>query len=104
VLEADHAVIGVLEIGPGLARVGKGGLGELRAQRLGFGSAQGRDMVWCELLIGRLAEAGDGAQAVWESALLVTLRAPRRKDMSSSMPRAAPVRHPACRGAFIRAW
>ena len=61
-VEAHGAVVGVLEVGPGLAGERDDVGGELGVQGAVFEAAQARDVVAGDRRVGGVAEAGHGAQ------------------------------------------
>lgn len=61
-VEADLALVRVLEVGPGFAGEGRDQLGELLVQRCFFESSEAGDVMVGDGGVGGVAEAGDGAQ------------------------------------------
>lgn len=62
VVEADCAVVGVLQVGPGFAGERRDVGGEFGGEALVFQAAQVGHVVAGDGLVGGVAEAGDGAQ------------------------------------------
>lgn len=99
-VEADFAVVGVLEVGPCFVGEGRDQLGELLVQRWFFEAAEAGTWRWVMAGSEERQKRVTVRRVAWERVLGERSRSPMRTGLV--MPRSCPVCQAGRRGAFSR--